>query len=232
MRLALLAALSMGDVELATISARSRWVDGPPPVWPLAQPRRGSVLDRNQSLDRHATSRDGQPRSANGDIRDEFELSAQTVNSLLTMAASWASSESVRKSMKGNRSRDTKPELAVRRLIHVAGLRYRVDYRPIPAINRRADIVFTRQRVAIYIDGCFWHGCPIHYVASRTNSDYWQSKISRNIERDTQTDMLLREHGWTPVRFWSHEAPASVADAILAILEQYRRAKSVGATVS
>ncbi len=134
------------------------------------------------------------------------------------MTASWASSEPARKSMKGNRSRDTKPELAVRHLIHAAGLRYRVDYRPIPTINRRADIVFTRQRIAVFIDGCYWHGCPIHYVASKTNPDYWASKISRNIERDTQTDELLCEHGWTPIRFWSHEPPTSVAAAILAIL--------------
>lgn len=120
--------------------------------------------------------------------------------------------------MKGNRSRDTKPELAVRRILHARGLRYRVDYRPVPTINRRADIVFTRQRVAVFIDGCFWHGCPMHYVGSRTNSDYWESKIARNIERDKQTDDLMRQHGWMPARFWSHDKADSVAAAIQALV--------------
>ncbi|MFS0868062.1 very short patch repair endonuclease [Microbacterium sp. 179-B 1A2 NHS] len=129
----------------------------------------------------------------------------------------------VRKPMKGNRSRDTEPELAVRRRLHAAGLRYRVDYRPVPTINRRADIVFTRQRVAVFIDGCFWHGCPIHFVASRTNAEYWEPKIARNIERDAQTDELLREHGWTTARFWSHEQPDSVAAAVQAVVAPAER---------
>lgn len=116
--------------------------------------------------------------------------------------------------MKGNRSRDTKPELAVRRLLHSAGLRYRVDFRPLPRVRARADIVFTRQRVAVFIDGCFWHGCPAHYVASKTNADYWDEKISRNVARDLQIGRLLQDSGWTALRFWSHESPSVVAATI------------------
>jgi len=117
--------------------------------------------------------------------------------------------------MKANRRRDTKPELAVRRLVHAAGLRYRVDYRPLPDVNRRADLVFTRARVAVFIDGCLWHGCPEHGASPRTNSDYWTAKIARNKERDAETNALLLAAGWTVVRAWEHEPPVSVAAAVV-----------------
>lgn len=117
--------------------------------------------------------------------------------------------------MRGNRRRDTKPELAVRRLIHAAGLRYRVDFAPIGG-RSRADIVFTRARVAIYIDGCFWHGCPIHATYPKRNSDYWLPKLERNVERDRETDARLELAGWTVLRFWEHESPEDVAATIAA----------------
>ncbi|KJQ54398.1 Very short patch repair protein [Microbacterium sp. SA39] len=117
--------------------------------------------------------------------------------------------------MRGNRRRDTKPELAVRRLIHAAGLRYRVDFAPIGG-RSRADIVFTRARVAIYIDGCFWHGCPIHATYPKRNSDYWLPKLQRNVERDRETDARLQLAGWKVLRFWEHESPEDVAATIAA----------------
>lgn len=86
---------------------------------------------------------------------------------------SWASSEGTRLSMLGNRRRDTGPELAVRKLLHAGGLRYRVDVAPTTNRRRRADIVFTRQRVAVFIDGCFWHGCPEHRSIPKANAEYW-----------------------------------------------------------
>src|SRR4051812_33022660 len=99
--------------------------------------------------------------------------------------------------MQGNRSRDTKPELAVRRLIHAAGLRYQVDVRPEPNLPRRADIVFTKQRIAVFIDGCYWHGCEHHMrVPSKANADYWSKKLARNAERDTETTERLEQAGW------------------------------------
>jgi DNA mismatch endonuclease (patch repair protein) len=115
--------------------------------------------------------------------------------------------------MRGNRRRDTKPELAVRRLIHAAGLRYRVDFAPLGG-RSRTDIVFTRARVAIYIDGCFWHGCPAHGTSPKRNSDYWLPKLQRNVERDRESDARLRLAGWTVLRFWEHEAPEDVAATI------------------
>lgn len=115
--------------------------------------------------------------------------------------------------MLANRARDTSPELAVRRLLHAAGLRYRVDYAPLGG-RRRADIVFTRQRIAVFIDGCFWHGCPRHATFPKTNTEYWLPKLQQNIKRDRETDGLLREAGWTVLRFWEHESPASVAEVV------------------
>jgi len=117
--------------------------------------------------------------------------------------------------MQANRSRDTGPELAVRRLIHAAGLRYRVDIRPLPDFRRRADIVFTRQRIAVFIDGCFWHGCPEHGSRSfNENAAYWEQKISRNVDRDADTVERLEAAGWRVLRFWEHLDPAHVAEAI------------------
>jgi DNA mismatch endonuclease (patch repair protein) len=113
--------------------------------------------------------------------------------------------------MQGNRSRDTKPELAVRRLLHRLGLRYRVSRRPLPALRATADIVFPRQHVAVFIDGCFWHACEKHYRLPATNTDYWQAKIGHNVERDQMVNDTLAEAGWTVLRFWSHEAAEDVA---------------------
>ncbi|NPC41054.1 very short patch repair endonuclease [Nocardioides sp. zg-1230] len=120
--------------------------------------------------------------------------------------------------MQGNRRRDTTPELAVRRLVHRAGLRYRVDTRPIPTLNRRADLVFSRARVAVFIDGCFWHGCPAHGSIPRTNSAYWHPRIQGNVARDADTVARLQAGGWTVVRIWEHEDPVVAAGKILAVV--------------
>jgi len=129
-------------------------------------------------------------------------------------ADSWATSPRSAKVMRGNRSRDTKPELAVRRLLHARGLRYRVNARPLPSLRRTADIVFTRKQVAVFIDGCYWHGCPEHYVASKSNRDYWTPKIAANVARDAETTHTLSEAGWTVLRYWSHLRPEEIATAV------------------
>ncbi|WP_083501893.1 very short patch repair endonuclease [Sphaerimonospora mesophila] len=125
-----------------------------------------------------------------------------------------ASSEGVRKSMQANRGRDTKPELALRRAAHALGLRYRVSVRPLPAVRRTADLVFTRAKVAVFMDGCFWHGCPEHHTKSATNAEYWAEKVRKNRERDAETDHLLVESGWTVIRVWEHEDPSDAAKRI------------------
>jgi DNA mismatch endonuclease (patch repair protein) len=130
------------------------------------------------------------------------------------MESSWATTPAVRKVMQGNRSRDTQPELAVRRILHAKGLRYRVARPPIPGLRRTADVLFTRVKVAVFIDGCFWHGCPTHYRAPRSNNQYWEAKLGRNRRRDAEISETLRETGWTELRFWSHEDPIEVAERI------------------
>ena len=120
---------------------------------------------------------------------------------------SWASSEATRRSMQGNRSRDTWPELTIRRTVHGMGLRYRVATRPVSGIRVTADLVFAGSRVAVFIDGCFWHGCPAHSSTPRTNAVYWTAKIAANRARDTRASLLLSAAGWTVVRVWEHEDP-------------------------
>jgi DNA mismatch endonuclease (patch repair protein) len=120
--------------------------------------------------------------------------------------------------MRGNRSRDTRPELAVRSAAHKLGLRYRVSARPLPDLRRSADLVFSGARVAVFVDGCYWHGCPDHYVPSLSNQDYWHEKIDRNRARDTDTNDRLLAAGWLPIRVWAHENPESAAKAIAKIV--------------
>lgn len=127
---------------------------------------------------------------------------------------SWASNDATRASMLGNRSRDTKPELVVRRALHAQGFRFRVDLRPESSLRTRADIVFTRRRIAVYIDGCFWHGCPLHGTSPKANSEYWTPKLARNIERDLESTAALQDRGWLVLRFWSHEPVADVVGRI------------------
>ncbi|MCE0507437.1 very short patch repair endonuclease [Microbacterium sp. KKR3/1] len=120
--------------------------------------------------------------------------------------------------MRGNRSRDTKPEVEVRRLLHRRGFRYRVQVRPIASLRRTADIAFVRRRIAIFIDGCFWHGCPDHYVESKSNTKYWGAKISANVSRDSDTNSVLEAAGWTVLRFWTHLSPEEIADSIANVI--------------
>ena len=127
---------------------------------------------------------------------------------------SWASSAASRKVMQGNRSRDTTPELAVRRRLHADGLRFRVAHRPKPGLNRTADIVFTKQRIAVFIDGCYWHACPQHRTVARANATYWSEKLARNVARDADTTSRLQDAGWTVLRFWEHEDPEAVAATV------------------
>ncbi|QGH70857.1 DNA mismatch endonuclease Vsr [Pseudactinotalea sp. HY158] len=116
--------------------------------------------------------------------------------------------------MRGNKGRDTRPELAVRRAVHALGLRYRVNIRPEPALRRTADLVFTKQKVAVFIDGCFWHGCPEHHTVAKTNADYWATKVRDNMARDRETTSQLVAAGWRVLRFWEHEGTDDVARRI------------------
>lgn len=130
-----------------------------------------------------------------------------------------ASSERVRRQMSQQRTRDTDAELAIRRRLHARGFRYRVDYAVVPGLRRRADIAFTRARVAVFIDGCFWHGCPEHRTYPKANREWWGAKLAGNVDRDRQTDQRLREAGWRVVRIWEHEDPAVAVKRVLTALK-------------
>ena len=133
---------------------------------------------------------------------------------------SWASSAANRKTMQANRSRDTRPELAVRSAVHARGLRYRVAVRPVRGVRRSADLVFTRARVAVFLDGCFWHGCPDHFQLPATNPGYWGPKIAANAARDAETDALLAAEGWTVLRFWEHTLAVEAATRIEGVVRE------------
>lgn len=139
------------------------------------------------------------------------------------MSESWASSPATRKSMQGNRSRDTRPELALRRQLHALGLRYRVCARPVPEVRRTADIVFGPARVAVEVRGCFWHGCPEHYRAPSANSGYWTEKVQRNQRRDVENEQRLRDAGWLLEIVWEHEDPVGASRRIAALVRQRRQ---------
>ena len=121
--------------------------------------------------------------------------------------------------MSSNRGRDTSPELAIRKLVHASGLRYRVNARPLPELRRTADMVFRPSQVAVFIDGCFWHGCRRHGTVPKTNVDFWSAKLEANRRRDRETNRLLRREGWTVLRFWEHEDPETVARKITQVVK-------------
>jgi DNA mismatch endonuclease (patch repair protein) len=100
--------------------------------------------------------------------------------------------------------------MGLRRELHRLGLRYRVNL-PLPGLpRRRADLTFTRQKVVVFVDGCFWHGCPEHATFPKRNATWWETKLQRNRARDRETDQYLFTLGWRVVRVWEHE-PAEVA---------------------
>ena len=130
-----------------------------------------------------------------------------------------ASSAAARRVMQGNRRRDTRPEIALRSALHRRGLRFRVDLKLGAGRSApRPDVSFSRAKVAVYIDGCFWHGCPTHGVQPRTNADYWAAKIARNIARDARNTLTLEDEGWVVLRVWEHEDVDEAAERVATVV--------------
>lgn len=144
---------------------------------------------------------------ASGQVIDE-ELPSQ----------SSASSVSVRAVMAANKGKDTKPEKLLRSALHRKGLRYRVGVRPVSDLRRTADVVFPKARIAVFVDGCFWHGCPEHHRPAKQRDRFWREKIQGNRDRDAATNLALREAGWTVVRFWEHDDVEEAAERIWEIV--------------
>lgn len=126
-----------------------------------------------------------------------------------------ASNEIVRANMKAQKRRDTACELAIRRLLHAKGVRYRVDFRPLKSERFRVDIGWKNRKLAVFIDGCFWHCCPEHTTLPKANHEWWADKLRKNVERDRRTDAVLMDEGWTVLRFWEHEPHEDVVASIL-----------------
>ena len=130
-----------------------------------------------------------------------------------------ASSDAVAERMRRNRSADTRLELSVRSALHRSGLRFRKGLQIAAGdVRVRPDIVFTRARLAVFLDGCFWHGCPQHGTRPRHNSTYWSTKLGRNEARDRRVNRALTDAGWTVLRFWEHEPVARVVEEVGRVL--------------
>ncbi|MGW5300923.1 very short patch repair endonuclease [Rhodococcus aetherivorans] len=123
------------------------------------------------------------------------------------------------RNMRANRRVDSKPEVRLRKALHGRGLRFRKDYRmDLGGIRVRPDIVFTRRKVAVFVDGCFWHVCPVHGRQPTRNEWYWTPKLRRNVERDRVADEALTNAGWAVVRIWEHEDPDAAVETVVAAL--------------
>lgn len=130
--------------------------------------------------------------------------------------------ERVRDAMRRQRRRDTAPELALRRVLHRSGLRYRLQDRVPGSPRRRIDIAFRRERVAVFVQGCFWHGCGLHKTIPAHNGPWWREKLQANIDRDADTDRLLRQQGWLPIRIWEHELVTDAGDRVHQVVLERR----------
>jgi len=133
------------------------------------------------------------------------------------------SSKAALQRMQSAKSRDTAPEKAIRSALHRRGLHYRVDYKPLKELNRRADIIFRSVKVAVFVDGCFWHGCPIHGSIAKANAEFWRLKIKRNQERDLDTTKQLEKAGWKVIRVWEHEDPEDASEKIYKTIRDRRK---------
>ncbi|UGT64897.1 very short patch repair endonuclease [Nocardia asteroides] len=122
--------------------------------------------------------------------------------------------------MQANRRTDTKPEIALRKALHHLGYRYRKDLRlDLGEVKVRPDIVFTARKLAVFVDGCFWHACPVHGRRPTTNEWYWSPKLQRNIDRDQRVSGALRAAGWRVVRIWEHEPLPDAVATVVGVLE-------------
>jgi DNA mismatch endonuclease, patch repair protein len=151
-----------------------------------------------------------------------MRCSSPTSNSVMEVSARRqrppASTPGVRKRMQATGRRDTPTELRIRSLLHRMGWRFRVDIRPSAATRSRADIVFSKVKVAVYIDGCFWHGCPVHRTWPKSNAAWWREKIETNCRRDRDATATLKAADWAVVRVWEHDDPRTAVDVIVAAL--------------
>lgn len=136
-----------------------------------------------------------------------------------------ASNAATRRRMKSQLRRDTACEIALRRAVHAVGLRYRLHRRPVESVRREADLVFGAAGVAVFVDGCFWHGCGAHFRPPKANREWWRRKLAMNRARDKETDRVLSGAGWRVVRVWEHEDPTKAARRVLRAVRASKKAR-------
>jgi DNA mismatch endonuclease (patch repair protein) len=137
---------------------------------------------------------------------------------------SWATSEGTRRSMQSNRPRDTKPERLLRSELHRRGYRFRKHVRPVAGLRCEPDIVFPRLRLAVFLDGCWWHCCPTHSSVAKTHADFWSDKMASTRARDERNNVALRAAGWTVLRIWEHVPPTTAATQVAQMLRELETA--------
>ena len=178
--------------------------------------------DKGETEERYVCETDGATRAANLALAWSKARAAAMVVDEQLPPASTASSVAVRAVMSANKGKDTKPELLLRAALYRKGLRYRIGIRPVPDLRRTADVVFLKPKVAVFVDGCFWHGCPDHYRPAKKSGEAWGQKIKENRDRDASTTVALREAGWEVLRFWEHEDLEQAAEEVRAVVEDRR----------
>ncbi len=142
-----------------------------------------------------------------------------------------ASSPGVRRVMRAVLQSDTAPEVLLRRALHIAGLRFRKECRPEPDLRCKSDIVFRRHKVCVFVDGCFWHRCPLHFVLPKTNAAWWDEKVQATVDRDLRQMRALQGRGWRVVRVWEHEVTGAGIERIVArVLARIQAAAKNGRT--
>lgn len=142
------------------------------------------------------------------------------IRSASALPAPPASCKDTQKRMTSQAKRDTKPELLLRHALTERGMRYRIDYAPVEGVRSKADVVFTRAKVAVFVHGCFWHGCPDHHRPTKSNTKWWAEKIAANRTRDAATAEALQAHGWAVLQVWEHESPDEAAERVVDFIER------------
>lgn len=163
-----------------------------------------------------------------GESAQELHPAPKPIAPAKTLPAPPASDPKTKQRMQRQKKESTKPEVLLRRELHGRGLRYRIDAKPVEGLQRRADIVFPSAKVAVFVHGCFWHGCSKHSRDTKSNTKWWADKIAANKRRDEDTAKVLRQHGWLPVQVWEHDPPAVAADRVASRV--YRRLGSSAKT--
>ena len=153
-------------------------------------------------------------------VADEIHPAPRRIHPAKQLPAPPPTDATTRARMRRQPRRDTTPETNLRKHVHALGLRYRVNEKPMPDLRRNADLVFRRARVAVFVDGCFWHGCTIHARPTKAHTKWWADKIAANRRRDFETTQKLEEAGWRVIRMWEHEDPAEVATRVQAAVRE------------